>query len=122
MIAATRRTARPNDLPPLVNGDHLDQKTFHERYEVMPPEVRAELIGGIVYMSPGHNARVSLRHGAYHLKLAAFSSKYADETPGTGGCVSATTILGPTPNRNPTPFSSFFQSAAGKRRRTRRVI
>ena len=44
------------DLPPLVNGDHLDQKTFHERYEAMP-EVRAELIGGIVYMSSPQKMR-----------------------------------------------------------------
>jgi hypothetical protein len=52
MISIARRTAKRNtDLPPLVNGDHLDQKTFHERYEAMPPDVRAELIGGIVYMS-----------------------------------------------------------------------
>lgn len=27
-------------IPPLENGDHLDQKTFHERYEAMPREQR----------------------------------------------------------------------------------
>jgi hypothetical protein len=37
-------------LPPLVAGQHLDQPTFHERYEAMPPETRAELVGGVVYM------------------------------------------------------------------------
>ena len=37
MIAVERRTPKPKkDLPPLVNGDHLDQKTFHERYEAAP--------------------------------------------------------------------------------------
>jgi UDPglucose 6-dehydrogenase len=41
MISVERRTPKPKgDLPPLVNGDHLDQKTFHERYEAMP-NVRA---------------------------------------------------------------------------------
>ena len=33
-----------------MNGQQLDQPTFHERYEAMPPETRAELVGGIVYM------------------------------------------------------------------------
>ena len=33
------------------NGDRLDQKTFHERYEAMPENVRAELIGGEVFMA-----------------------------------------------------------------------
>jgi hypothetical protein len=46
----TRLGASPA-LPPLCNGDHLDQPTFHARYEAMPEHVRAELIGGIVYMA-----------------------------------------------------------------------
>ena len=37
--------------PPLIEGQRLDRATFHERYAAMPPETRAELIGGIVYMS-----------------------------------------------------------------------
>src|SRR5690349_20544412 len=45
--------------PPLKAGQRLDRATFHERYEAMPPETRAELIGGLVYMpSP-----LSLGHG-----------------------------------------------------------
>ena len=36
--------------PPLVAGQRLDRVTFHERYERMPPNTRAELIGGVVYM------------------------------------------------------------------------
>ncbi|MBI2480657.1 MAG: hypothetical protein HYV60_19140, partial [Planctomycetia bacterium] len=31
-------------IPPLEPGDHLDQKTFHVRYEAMPEDVKAELI------------------------------------------------------------------------------
>ena len=37
-------------LPPLVAGQHLDQPTFHERYEAMPDGTWAELVGGVVYM------------------------------------------------------------------------
>ena len=36
--------------PPLVEGQRLDQPEFHRRYEAMPPETRAELIDGVVYM------------------------------------------------------------------------
>ena len=31
-------------------GQILDQPTFHERYEAMPPSTRAELVGGVVQM------------------------------------------------------------------------
>jgi hypothetical protein len=97
MIAAERRTPKPKkDLPPLVNGDHLDQKTFHERYEAMP-EVRAELIGGIVFVG----SRQTLQHGHYQLKLGAFTDNYVEETPGIAGCVNPTTILGPDAEPEP---------------------
>jgi Uma2 family endonuclease len=44
-------TAKLPAIAPLVAGQRLNQATFHERYEAMPPGVRAELIGGVVYMS-----------------------------------------------------------------------
>ena len=34
----------------LVEGQRLDQPTFHELYEAMPPGTRAELINGVVLM------------------------------------------------------------------------
>ena len=34
----------------LVEGQRLDQPTFHALYEAMPPGTRAELIDGVVYM------------------------------------------------------------------------
>src|SRR5262245_61895258 len=37
-------------LPSLIAGQRLEQPTFHERYAAMPPETRAELVGGVVYM------------------------------------------------------------------------
>jgi hypothetical protein len=44
-------------VPPLRNGDHLDQRTFHERYLAMPESVGAELIGGRVVLRGRHTAR-----------------------------------------------------------------
>jgi hypothetical protein len=49
-IMSTVERTITNTLPPLVHGQHLDQPTFHERYEAMSPDTRAELVGGVVYM------------------------------------------------------------------------
>jgi hypothetical protein len=111
MISAERRTHAPKkDLPPLVNGDHLDQRTFHERYEAMP-NVRAELIGGIVYImsSPQKN-----RHGYHHLRLAQLTADYVDETPGTEGCVNSTSILGPDAEPQPDTFLYILPECGGQ--------
>jgi Putative restriction endonuclease len=90
MIAMQKESTRAKrTLPPLINGDHLDQKTFHERYEAMPEDVRAELIGGIVYMSSPQKPR----HGRYHLKLSQWLGEYEDATPGVEGYVNTTQIL-----------------------------
>src|SRR5947208_2740925 len=85
------KTAAANgSLPPLVAGERLDQKTFHVRYEAMPPQIRAELVGGIVYMpSP-----LKVPHGRNHSLLMTWLGTYMAETPGTDVLDSATTILG----------------------------
>lgn len=36
----------------LVEGQRLDQPTFHALYEAMPPGARAELVNGAVLMPP----------------------------------------------------------------------
>src|SRR5215475_3320840 len=77
-------------VPPLENGDHLDQKTFHERYEAMPPDTRAELIKGIVFMpSP-----LRVPHGYSHSWLMHWLVEYEQATPGTRPVDNATAILG----------------------------
>jgi Uma2 family endonuclease len=84
-VASTQR------LPPLQPGEHLDQPTFHARYEAMPKEVRAELIGGIVYMpSPLRSS-----HGDCHSEIQAWLTIYKGNSPGTRALVDSTLILGP---------------------------
>jgi Uma2 family endonuclease len=85
--SAVRTTAEAP--PPLEPGDRLDQKTFHERYEAMPPGTRAELIGGTVFM-PSPLKRL---HGRTHLLLARWTDEYQEATPGTEAFDNASTIL-----------------------------
>lgn len=84
-IAETQTEA----IPPLEPGDHLDQKTFHERYEAMPKNVRAELIEGVVYMpSP-----LKHPHGGVHIELGTWLTRYKAHTPGVDVLDNATMIL-----------------------------
>lgn len=84
-------TPRPETvaLPPLRDGERLDQPTFHQRYLAMPEHVRAELIGGVVHMaSPVHRAH--MRHGAL---IKAWLVLYEAATPGTEALDEGTVIL-----------------------------
>ncbi len=96
-IAATlpERTVEP--IPSLEPGDHLDQKTFHERYKAMPEGVRAELIGGVVYMpSP-----LKSRHGRSHQRMNIWLGLYYLATPGTDLLDNATSVLGESSEPQP---------------------
>ena len=46
----SRRSSTMDPPKSLVEGQRLDQPTFHALYEAMPPGTRAELIGGVVLM------------------------------------------------------------------------
>jgi Uma2 family endonuclease len=75
---------------PLVEGERLDQPTFHALYEAMPPGTRAELIGGVVHMpSP-----LGYDHGRAHVPAIVWLSHYTEDTPGVEVLDNATTILG----------------------------
>jgi len=77
-------------LPCLEAGDHLDQATFHARYEAMPEDFCAELIGGVVFvLSP-----LRSEHGEYHALVMGWLTHYWIATPGTRVRDNATTILG----------------------------
>ena len=74
----------------LVEGQRLDQPTFHALYEAMPLGTRAELIDGVVYMpSP-----VGLEHGKAQVPVIVWLSYYAENTPGLEAMDNATTIIG----------------------------
>src|SRR6266481_2384596 len=94
--------ARPRRMPPLENGDHLDQRTFHARYEAMPEGCRAELIGGIVYMASPQK----VPHSKAQQLMARWLGEYADATPGTDALINNTQILGP--DSEPEPDGCLF--------------
>lgn len=76
--------------PPLEQGDHLDQPTFHARYEAMPADLRAELVQGVVYMpSP-----LFFGHGELHMMVSFWLMSYLHGTPGLAAADNSSTILG----------------------------
>jgi Uma2 family endonuclease len=80
-MSTAGRTRPRKTLPPLVAGESLDQPTFHERYEAMPPETRAELVDGVVYMpSPMRHD-----HGQESRVVAGWLDTYQRLTPGVDG-------------------------------------
>lgn len=84
------KTAVVPQVPPLEAGDHLDQSTFHHRYQAMPPGFRAELIEGVVIVpSP-----LKPEHGEYHALVMMWLGHYWMATPGTRVRDNATAILG----------------------------
>ncbi len=96
------RPSRTRTLPPLENGDHLDQKTFHARYEAMPEDCRAELIGGIVYMASPQK----VPHSKTQQLVSHWLGEYVGATPGTDTLLNNTQILGP--DSEPEPDCCLF--------------
>jgi Uma2 family endonuclease len=74
----------------LVEGQRLDQPTFHALYEAMPPGTRAELINGVVLMpSPS-----GLAEGCARVPMMVWLGYYAENTSGVEALGTVTTILG----------------------------
>jgi hypothetical protein len=85
-----KRTPFVDPPRPLVEGQRLDQPTFHALYEAMPPGTRAELIDGVVYL-PGP---IGIEHGRAQVSVIMWLDYYAEQTPGVQVLDHATTILG----------------------------
>jgi Uma2 family endonuclease len=99
---ATAKPPRHKSLPPLENGDRLDQKTFHARYQAMPEDFRAELIGGIVHLPSPQK----IPHSETQLLVVRWLDEYAEATPGTVALLNNTQILGP--DSEPEPDACLF--------------
>jgi Uma2 family endonuclease len=77
-------------VPMLVNGDCLTQPEFHRRYEACPEDVKFELVGGIVYLTPPN----TYSHGSYQEELCFALGVYRRATSGVHLLPNVTIILG----------------------------
>jgi Uma2 family endonuclease len=69
----------PRPILPLQNGDHLTREEFERRYAAMP-DIKAELIDGVVYMaSPVSH----LNHSRPQNRVSLWTGLYFMATPGT---------------------------------------
>jgi Uma2 family endonuclease len=97
-------------VPPLRAGEQLDQKTFHARYEAMPSEVRAELVGGIVSMQ----SPLGPRHGGLHSKVVTWLGTYEEATPGVEAFDNTTAILSDESEPQPDSYLIVLPEKGGQ--------
>ena len=102
----------PQTLPPLVAGERLDRATFHARYAAMPPETRAELVGGIVYMG----SPLGYRHGHADVLLSHWVGHYQLFTEGVDSAGNATTQFDPYGEPQPDLQLRISESCGGQSR------
>src|SRR4051812_17409851 len=65
-------------MPFLSEGQKLDRAEFHARFKAMPPETRAELIGGVVVMA----SPFGYRHGSRESDASDWLGHYRRYTRG----------------------------------------
>lgn len=96
----------------LENGERMDQRTFHERYLRTPPDFRAELVEGIVYvMSP-----LRIKHGRPDHRFSGVLFAYCAATPGTEGQNNTTTIMGERTEPQPDSALVILEEYGGQTR------
>jgi Uma2 family endonuclease len=111
-------TAKLPAVAPLVAGQRLNQAAFHERYEAMPPGIRAELIGGIVFMpSP-----VGDRHSDVTFLAINWLGHYSIATPGVKGGTEASTALDDLAEVQPDALLRILPERGGQTRKHGNII
>jgi Uma2 family endonuclease len=90
----------------------MSREEFHRIYEQMPPDFKAELIGGIVYVS----SPLKRRHGFHHLYLGTLFGTYALNTPGTEAGDNTTILLGEEEEPQPDLYLRVLPEHGGQSR------
>lgn len=114
MSTVPRPIMRPAPPPELHNGDRMSQEEFHRIYEQMPKNFRAELIGGIVYVS----SPLGRRHGVAHPALTTALFAYRGSTPGVEVGDNTTLILHPDGEPEPDLYLRILPEYGGQSRTT----
>ncbi|MBI2215986.1 MAG: Uma2 family endonuclease [Candidatus Rokubacteria bacterium] len=100
------------DVLELQSGDRMTREEFHRIYERMPASFRAELIGGIVYVT----SPLRRRHGTCHATLAALFVNYAARTPGVEVGDNTTILLGEDAEPQPDLYLRVLPEFGGQSR------
>ncbi len=100
--------------PPLQTGDRLTRAEFERRYQAMPPQTRAELIEGVVYLmaSPVNWSD----HSTPHIKIATWLGVFISQTPGTDAGDNATIRLDAESEPQPDACLRIDQDCGGQSR------
>ncbi len=101
--------AEQGSLPQLESGDRLDRDEFERRYWAMPPDTRAELIGGVVYVA----SPVRISHSSPQTDLALWLRTFAVSTPHTQALVDATVRLAEEDEPQPDALLRILPAAGG---------
>ncbi len=109
-VASAPHFKPPETVPPLREGDRLDRAEFRRRYEAMP-EVRAELIDGIVCMASPVRFK---KHSKPHRKLSYWLERYEESTPGTDGGLDPTVELGIKDEYQPDAIQRILPECGGQ--------
>jgi Uma2 family endonuclease len=78
-VASTEPGAHDGAILPLESGDRLTRDEFERRYATMPPDLKCELVEGVVYVASPVRQR---HHGRPHSHLQGWLCQYEASTPG----------------------------------------
>lgn len=98
-------------VPPLRHGDRMDVAEFERRWDAMPEVKKAELIDGVVYMTP-----VSAAHGVPHFNFNTWLGLYQLLTPGVEGADNTSVRVGPRNMPQPDTLLRVLESYGGRSR------
>jgi Uma2 family endonuclease len=109
--AKRTRSSVPDSLH---SGDRMTRAEFHRIYEKMPESFRAELVGGIVYVSPP----LRLEHSEHHTSLSTLFFAYEGNTPGVQSGDNATLLLADDIELQPDVFLRIRPEHGGQSKTT----
>lgn len=112
MSTISRPALSKDDRLELRTGDKMTREEFHRVYEMMPEHVKAELIGGIVYVA----SPLSRGHGTNHLPLGSLFFAYEGATSGVESGDNTTVLLGDESEPQPDLYLRILPEWGGQSR------
>lgn len=114
MATVFRSSAERGTASELCTGDRMTREEFHRVYAETPDDFRAELIGGIVYVS----SPLRRAHGTTHVMLGGLLFAYQARTPGVEAGDNATILLGEEAEPQPDLYLRILAEFGGRSRTT----